>query len=198
MASMRIRVAREKRVVPLRRACGPLAAPSDWITASVPVTAAATRVLSSASPANFSSAGASSGMEAAPRAKARTRWPASRARFTVSRPMPWLAPMTRTVAMAASGRQRLLDLLGVGGQHLRLRHLAGRRGERYGFRARHDVEMQMEHHLPAGRLVELLQGDAGGAERLHGSSCHLLHRLHAGGELSRARVQHVACRRLGD
>src|SRR4026209_658852 len=190
MASMRIRVAREKGFVPLRMACGPLAAPSDWITASVPATAAATRVLSSASPPIFSSAGAESGMEAALRAKARTRWPASRARFTVSRPMPWLAPMTRTVAMSASGRQRLLDLLGVGGPHLRLLHLAGGRGERYAFGARHDMEMQMEHHLPTGRLVELPQGDAGGAERLHGGSCPPLPRAQAGGGLGRGGRQH--------
>ena len=60
------------------------------------------------------------------------------------------------------------------------------------------MEMQVEHDLPAGRLVELLQRDAAGAESLHGCGCHLLHRLHAGRELGGAGVEHVARGRLGD
>ena len=39
------------------------------------------------------------GMPAAERAKARTLWPARSAALTVSSPMPWLAPMMRTLAI---------------------------------------------------------------------------------------------------
>ena len=49
-----------------------------------------------------------------------------------------------------------LDLLGAGGEHLGLFHLGGMRAERHAFPARQDVEMQMEHHLTAGRLVGLV------------------------------------------
>ena len=38
-------------------------------------------------------------LPAAERAKARTLWPARSAALTVSSPMPWLAPMMRTLAM---------------------------------------------------------------------------------------------------
>ena len=80
------------------------------------------------------------------------------ARFTVSRPMPRLAPMTRTVAIAPQADSAFLILSALAASTSGFSILLRGR-ERYPLRARHDVEMQVEHHLPAGRLVELLQGD---------------------------------------
>jgi hypothetical protein len=56
------------------------------------------RAISSASPAIFSSLGWSTRILRADRASARTECPALRAALTVSRPIPLLAPMIRTVA----------------------------------------------------------------------------------------------------
>ena len=50
------------------------------------------------------------------------------------------------------------------GQHVRLFLLARRRLHRHAGLARDDVNMQVEHHLSAGAFVELLDGDAVGAE----------------------------------
>jgi hypothetical protein len=47
--------------------------------------------------------------------------------------------------------------------------------ERHALVAGHDVDVGVEHHLPAGRLVELLDGNAVGCKRLHGGARHLLH-----------------------
>jgi hypothetical protein len=65
------------------------------------VSARFTVAISSASPAIFSSLGWSIGILRADRASARTECPASRAAFTVSRPIPLLAPIIRTVATAS-------------------------------------------------------------------------------------------------
>src|SRR6516164_6821199 len=77
---------------------GPAETPSDWVTTSIPVSARFTVAISSASPAIFSSFGWSTGILRADRASARTECPALRAAFTVSSPIPLLAPMIRTVA----------------------------------------------------------------------------------------------------
>src|SRR5262249_50431939 len=80
---------------------GPAETPSDWVTTSTPVSARFTVAISSASPAIFSSFGWSTGILRADRASARTECPASRAALTVSRPIPLLAPMIRTIATAS-------------------------------------------------------------------------------------------------
>src|SRR5215467_13287400 len=77
---------------------GPAETPSDWMTTSTPVSARFTVAISSASPAILSSLGWSTGILRADRARARTECPASSAALTVSRPIPLLAPMIRTVA----------------------------------------------------------------------------------------------------
>ena len=97
-------MARENSVVPAIMACAVLGAPSDWMTASTPVTAFNTAVASSASPAILLSLLSSTAIWDALRAKARTVCPSDRARLTVSRPMPWLAPITSRVAIAAIPR----------------------------------------------------------------------------------------------
>src|SRR6516165_60525 len=67
---------------------------------STPVSARFTVAIWSASPGIFSSFGWSTGILRADRANARTECPARRAAFTVSRPIPLLAPMIRTIATA--------------------------------------------------------------------------------------------------
>src|SRR5262245_41261514 len=69
-----------------------------------PVSARFTVAISSASPAILSSLGWSTGILRADRASARTECPASSAALTVSRPIPLLAPMIRTVATASCSR----------------------------------------------------------------------------------------------
>src|SRR5262249_52279296 len=64
----------------------------------------------------FSSLGWSTAILRAERASARTECPASRAAFTVSRPIPLLAPMIRTVATAhAPGRPACLAVMCAAG-----------------------------------------------------------------------------------
>ena len=82
-------------------ACHPAETPSDWVTTSTPVSARFTVAISSASPAIFSSLGWSTGILRADRASARTECPPSTAALTVSRPIPLLAPMIRTIATAS-------------------------------------------------------------------------------------------------
>src|SRR6516162_8079288 len=74
------------------------------MTTSAPVSARFTVAISSASPAIFSSLGWSRRILRADRASARTECPAARAAFTPSSPIPLLAPMIRTVAMASCSR----------------------------------------------------------------------------------------------
>src|SRR5437660_691352 len=83
---------------------GPTETPSDWTIESTPVNARFTVAISRASPAIFSSLGWSTRILRADRASARTECPALRAAFTVSRPIPLLAPMIRTVATALYSR----------------------------------------------------------------------------------------------
>ena len=56
--------------------------------------------------------------------------------------------------------------------------------------------MQVEHHLSAGALVELLHGDAVGPERRHGGLGDLLRDLHHMREIVGADVENIARRRL--
>ena len=66
--------------------------------------------------------------------------------------------------------ERVADLLGIRGEHVRLFHLAPVRHQRHALVAWNDVEMQMKNRLSAGRLVELDDGDAvGGGARLGGA-----------------------------
>src|SRR5215813_13066062 len=81
-------VALEKNRIGLKMISGPAETPSDWITTSTPLRARLTVTISSASPAIFSSFGLSIGILRADRDSARTECPASRAAFTVSRPIP--------------------------------------------------------------------------------------------------------------
>ena len=116
MAATRIRVASEKRCTGPNRS--PRPTPNAWITAFVPLTAAATSLLLSASPRTFSSLGSEMLMSAADRAKARTVCPASSAWRVVSSPMPFLAPMITTRAMPML-RDRAPEVVqGACGQHL--------------------------------------------------------------------------------
>ena len=56
--------------------------------------------------------------------------------------------------------------------------------------------MQVEHHLAAGALVELLDGDAVGGKHLHGGVGDLLRRHRNGGEIVGLDVEQVAGRRF--
>src|SRR6516225_6388082 len=86
---------------------GPAETPSDWMTTPTPLSARFTVAVSSASPAIFSNLGWSTGILRADRASARTECPASRAAFTVSRPIPLLAPMIRTFPTPSCSRSAL-------------------------------------------------------------------------------------------
>src|SRR5262249_60081454 len=112
---------------------GPAETPRDWMTTSAPLSARFTGAVSSASPAIFSNLGRSIGILRADRASARTEWPASRAAFTVSRPIPLLAPMMRTVATAScsTARTRLAH------HHVRYRQQHRKIGERLADKAAH-------------------------------------------------------------
>ena len=55
--------------------------------------------------------------------------------------------------------------------------MVARRLQRHAVETRDDVEMEMEHDLAAGRLVELLDGHAGSGERLHHGAAERLHRF---------------------
>src|SRR5207247_741916 len=110
----------------LRMTSGQAETPSDWMTAPTPLSARFTVASPSASPAIFSSLGRSIGILRADRASARTESSASRAAFTVSRPIPLLAPMRRTVATAScsTARTRLAH------HHVRYRQQHRKIGER--------------------------------------------------------------------
>src|SRR5262245_46840748 len=97
---------------------GPTETPSDWMIASTPVSARFTVAISSASPAIFSSLGWSTRILRADRASARTECPALRAAFTVSSPIPLLAPMIRTFATTSCSRSARLAH-----RHVRCRQL---------------------------------------------------------------------------
>jgi hypothetical protein len=74
------------------------------------------RAWRASSPATFLSLGWATATLRAERASARTECPASRAAFTVSRPIPLLAPMIRTVATAhAPGRPAWLVVMCAAG-----------------------------------------------------------------------------------
>ncbi len=90
------------------------------------------------------------------------------------------------------------ELLGGGLKLVLRRHLAGMRLQRHAVEARDDMDMQVEDHLPAGGLVELLDGDAVGAEGLDAGARHLLHRGIERAERIGRHVEHVPGRRLGD
>src|SRR5262249_9707818 len=96
--------------------------PSDCVTTSTPVTARFTVAISSASPAIFSSLGWSTGILRADRANARTECPASRAAFTVSRPIPLLAPTISTLATVS-----MLPVIALGGLNAGVTSLANQR-----------------------------------------------------------------------
>ena len=102
MASIRMRVAFENSVVPASTASAVLGAPSAWMTASAPATAAATAAASSASPAILVSLRIVDGDAGRAAREGPHIVAAARAHFTVSRPMPWLAPITSRVAIALS------------------------------------------------------------------------------------------------
>ena len=75
--------------------------------------------------------------------------------------------------------------------------LAARRGqEQYAVHAWLDVDVQVKHDLPAGRLVELLDGDAVGLERFHACGCDLVRGARDMGEIIRRDVENAARRRL--
>ena len=57
---------------------------------------------------------------------------------------------------------------GLVGQHRRLLLDACRRLQRHAVLARNDVDMQVKHHLAAGGLVELLNGETVGGKHRHG------------------------------
>jgi cell pole-organizing protein PopZ len=61
---------------------------------------------------------------------------------------------------------------------------------------RNDVDVQMEHHLTAGRLVELLDGDPVGGKCFHRGARDGLRRLDEFGELVGGDVEDVARRRF--
>ena len=117
----------------------------------------------------------------------RRRWPARLAviagRVLVRRPEP-------QAFSAAASFERVV------GQHLGLFLLARRRLHRDAGLARDDVDVQVEHHLAAGALVELLDGDAVGAEHLHRGLGDLLRDLRDRGEVVGLDVEQVAGRRL--
>ena len=60
--------------------------------------------------------------------------------------------------------QRSPDLFGVDGKHCRILHLRAVRLDGDAFEARHDMEMQVEHRLPARCFVELIDRDAVGLD----------------------------------
>ena len=78
---------------------GEKSTPRVWITTSISRSTFRIVSGSSALPDTLSRFASWIGMVAAERAKARTLWPARSAALTVSSPMPWLAPMMRTLAM---------------------------------------------------------------------------------------------------
>ena len=82
------------------------------------------------------------------------------------------------------------------GQHVRLFLFAGRRLHRHAGLARDDMNVQVEHHLAAGALVELLDGDAVGRKRLHRRLGDLLRDVDHMGEIVGADVEDVAGRGL--
>jgi hypothetical protein len=86
----------EKSLVPLKTGLGEKSTPSVWMTTSTFCSAFRIVSGSSASPDILSRAAFWIGMFAAERARARTLWPDRSAVLTVSRPIPRLAPMTRT------------------------------------------------------------------------------------------------------
>ena len=96
--------------------------------------------------------------------------------------------------MPSQCRSELESLIG---QHRIILLDARRRLERETGLARHDVDMQVEHDLPAGGLGELLQGDALGIEDRHGGFRDLLCNLHHMGKDLGIGIDDVACRRLG-
>src|SRR6516165_3993486 len=79
------------------------------MTASTPTSARSIMSRSSASPSSFSSLGSSKRIVVADRDSARTEWPALSASLAVSRPMPLLAPMIRTVLIGSMLQISLLD-----------------------------------------------------------------------------------------
>ena len=74
-----------------------------------------------------------------------------------------------------SAAERRRDLLRMFGEDRRLLLEACRGLERDADLARNDMHMQVEHDLPARRLVELLNGEAVGGKRLHGRAADRLH-----------------------
>ena len=68
-------------------------------------------------------------------------------------------------ARAAASGQRSPELLGGGLQLFLWRHLPGVWFHRHAVEARDHMDVQVEHHLSAGRFVELLDRDAVGAKR---------------------------------
>src|SRR6266403_4388272 len=137
---------------------GPAETPSDWMTTSAPLSARFTVAISSASPAIFLSLGWSIGILRAERASARTECPASRAAFTVSRPIPLLAPMMRTVATASCSRSARLAH-----HHVRCRQphrkMVGRL--KLHFQAAHVREVEAAHSHPGHYLTPPPLGNFG-------------------------------------
>ena len=75
------------------------------------------------------------------------------------------------------------------GEYRRLFLEACRGLERDADLARNDMHMQVEHDLPASRLVELPNGEAVGGKRLHGRAANGLHPFDQLGQIVRLDVE---------
>ena len=90
-------------------------------------------------------------------------------------------------------RRKLLRLLG---EHVRRLLHAGGRFHRHALLARDDVDVEVKYDLAAGAFVELLDGDAVGAEYLHADLGDLLRDLDDVGEVVGRNIEDVARGRL--
>ena len=102
-----------------------------------------------------------------------------------------------TVVPAHGGEGRD-DLLGVRAQRLGALERAARGPERNSGPARQHMEMQMEHLLPAGHLVELLKRNPFRLHAVPDGMGDLLHRRHEASQVLGLDVEEVARRNLRD
>ena len=102
----------------------------------------------------------------------------------------------RALSCALPRGDRRSELLGVFGEDLRLFLLARRWLHGNAGLARDDVNMQMEHDLSAGALIELLYRDAVGPECLYGGFGDLLGYLHHMREIIGTDIENIARGRL--
>src|SRR5262245_33579033 len=109
--------------------------------------------------------------------------------------MPACASMTIS---AGSPFQFLPDLLGGGGEHGVVFHLARMRLQRLALFARDDVDVKVEHGLAGGGAVELLNENAIRAHGVFDLRRELLHHGHELGEACRRNVEEIPRLLLGD